>query len=355
MNSIFKKTVLNLYHISKGYPPILNANILLTNKCTQNCLQCSIPQQKLKQSFLPLDNAKQIIDKLNDWGTHSITISGGEPMLHPHLKEIINYAKDKNFTRIHLLTTLYGPDKLVEKTIDLILETGISISCSFDGFDDTADELRGAKNVSKIVMKNMIKLEEKIKKQKKMILTGVNIAINELNAPQIIDIIKFVEDLGWSINLDIYRWLSENHLENEKLKFSSTDKLKNILEYAIKSKAVVTPDWLISGYISYFKNNFKKICPYLVNLRIGSKFFINPDGEVFVCMNDSIGNIIHDNPEEIFKSSKWKLKIEEFKKCRGCWNTCYTLSAKFFSLINKQNIKRFIKFYSALKSPRSQP
>jgi len=274
------------------------------------------------------DNFRKLIDKLSNYGTQVITLSGGDPLLHPQLEEFADYAYRKNFARIHLLTTLYGSDKQIEKTIAIILKYDLSMSVSFDGFGEIADQLRGAKNVAEIVKKNMWWFEQENKKRNKPLPTGVNIVISKLNLHQVPDILDFLEEIKWSVDVDIYRWRSSNQIENDILKLEDTPEFRKVLDRVRKSPIVTTPKWLIDGFPDYINQKSPKYCPYLDTPVLGSKFFIEADGVVGVCIGEPVGNLLEQTPQELFNSKEWRQKIEEFKKCQGCWNTCYSPLAR---------------------------
>ena len=338
-----RRTRMNLVNFITRRPAFLFSTILLTHNCTQNCLQCTLPTQKLAEPLMSLNNIKQIVDKLDSYGTQGLTISGGEPMIHPDLPEILSYVGFKDFVYKHVLTTLYGSEKIVERTIKAVLENNLSISCSFDGFGKVADELRGAPNVSSKVMKAMELLDQENKKRKKPIPTSINLVISQLNLDQIEDVLSYIESLGWKADVDIYRWTSDNHREVEKMKIVDLEALQNKIEKVKKSPVVFTPGWLLDGYIDFLKGNFPKYCPFLSSSVFGSKFFIHPNGDVKVCIGEEIGNILHQTPKEIFQSLEWKSKKDKFLNCSGCWNTCYTITGKFSNYFHFDYFKSFGK------------
>ena len=120
MNSLhlIRRAGSNIANVVKRRPAILTTNILLTQKCVQNCLQCSIPANASENSVISFDDFKILVDRLARYGTQVLTLSGGDPMLHPHLAECIRYAVGKKFARVHLLTTLYGSERIVESGPD---------------------------------------------------------------------------------------------------------------------------------------------------------------------------------------------------------------------------------------------
>lgn len=300
-----------------------------------------------------LADFKLLVDRLEAYGTQVITLSGGEPMLHPQLDECVEYAVNKRFARVHLLTTLYGPEKLVEKTIQLVLKTGISISVSFDGFGEVADQLRGVKDVEKRVSRSIDIFQHENTRLRKPVQTGANIVINQLNLHQVPDLLNYLEELGWSTDVDIYRWASINQRESDILKIEDTPEFRKVLKKVKASPVVFTPDWLINGFPDYLHGRSPKLCPYLDSPSTGSKFFIDPDGSVKVCIGGPVGNLLKQTPEEIFRSPVWEAKLEEFRNCPGCWNTCYTTSARLFRLQSLKDIRKALRIVSRKKVKRN--
>lgn len=324
-------------------PSFVMNNILLTYHCTQKCLQCNIPFMESDVPFMKEEVFRTVIDKLDAYGAQGISLSGGEPMLHPELDSFAGYAKSKNFRRVHLLSNLYGPDDLVEKTIETIFRHRLSVSCSFDGFGEIADDIRQAENVSETVMKSMKKINDLNKKSANPVKTSVNIVISQKNLHQIPEILDFIEGIGWAFNIDIYRFTSKAHRENEDMKVKESQQLHNILQRIMASKYLKTPLWIYEGYEAYLNNDFKKSCPYLNSPTFGSKFFIHPNGDVKVCIGDPVGNLYTQSPEEIILSKKWQDKQKEFKVCQGCWNTCYSPGASVWKYFSPGTIKQMMR------------
>jgi len=72
--------------------PIL-AQIVPTRRCNLDCAYCN--EYDKVSSPVPLDIMLRRIDRLADLGTTIITLSGGEPMLHPDLDAIIQRIRQR--------------------------------------------------------------------------------------------------------------------------------------------------------------------------------------------------------------------------------------------------------------------
>lgn len=65
-------------------------NWMITGKCNYNCLHCfNAADNSRLQSEFTLEEAQKLISDAERCGINAFTITGGEPMLHPHFLEII--------------------------------------------------------------------------------------------------------------------------------------------------------------------------------------------------------------------------------------------------------------------------
>ena len=65
-------------------------NWMITGKCNYNCLHCfNAADNSRLQSEFTLEEAEKLIREAEACGINAFTITGGEPMLHPHFMDII--------------------------------------------------------------------------------------------------------------------------------------------------------------------------------------------------------------------------------------------------------------------------
>ncbi|HEX6190448.1 MAG TPA: radical SAM protein, partial [Pyrinomonadaceae bacterium] len=70
---------------------VVLAHIIPMRRCNLACGYCNEYDQTSKP--VPLDVMKRRLDKLAELGTSVITVSGGEPMMHPQLDDIIRHIR----------------------------------------------------------------------------------------------------------------------------------------------------------------------------------------------------------------------------------------------------------------------
>jgi len=70
---------------------VVLAHLIPMRRCNLACGYCN--EYDHSSSPVPLETIKRRIDKLASLGTSIITISGGEPMMHPGLDDIIGHIR----------------------------------------------------------------------------------------------------------------------------------------------------------------------------------------------------------------------------------------------------------------------
>lgn len=119
----------------------------ITKDCNLECAHC-ITSSPIVQNQSSLGEKIRVINSLCDNGLQEVSITGGEPLSLPHIKELLRYLKQKNI-RTNLLTngTLLTKNLVLELK-DLVSEIGVSI----DGVDEESnDYIRGEGTFGKIM------------------------------------------------------------------------------------------------------------------------------------------------------------------------------------------------------------
>ena len=72
--------------------------VQISTECNQQCLFCSVPKGPAENPSLK-EIKKRIID-LKKLGTNDLFITGGEPLIHPQIITILEFAKKIGFNEI---------------------------------------------------------------------------------------------------------------------------------------------------------------------------------------------------------------------------------------------------------------
>lgn len=112
-------------------------DIGLSEVCNLKCNMCRRPQEK---EFMSVERIGSILDDAKRIGVETVSFSGGEPFVHPHLMAILERAFF-NGLAVELVTngTLLHPEHIP------ILERLKCVTVSVDGPRDVHDHIRGVK------------------------------------------------------------------------------------------------------------------------------------------------------------------------------------------------------------------
>ncbi|MDR1070124.1 MAG: radical SAM protein [Gracilibacteraceae bacterium] len=162
----------------------------LTNACIAKCTFCNIWKQKPKV-FVDREKALTAIDRLADFGVSHITLTGGEPLLHPH---VIEFAARATKRRVNNAVLLAAPALLLRKETPRRLEdAGCDlVSISFDSGDPAT--MAASRQIPNI-MDEMKKAMEALKQT--ALKTMASVLIWNENHDKMEDVCREAQDMGF--------------------------------------------------------------------------------------------------------------------------------------------------------------
>ncbi len=301
--------------------------IRITRLCTQRCLQCNIYNRKTEFAHIDFKHFKIIAQKLKEYGSFIGMISGGEPLLNPDLAKILSGSCLKYVfpTAISLVSGLYFDNhQLIKKVCDTSLDRHINIQTSMDGLGELGDKIRGVKNFSDVVLNNMEFIAKRKEQLNSKSLLYANVVLSNLNLAQVPEIIKRIKSVGWQITIGMYHSITETTSANDELILHDNRQLQETLNFLTGNPDILNLNSFIKGIRDAVQGNFPDFCPFVDGKRMTTRTVIMENGDVHLCFGGPIGNIYKSGLKEIFESETYKKRLEQYKKCKGCWTSCYT-------------------------------
>lgn len=303
--------------LSKYYNDIKSKNIIsiqinLLNKCTSRCKYCR--KYTWPDDILDVKDVIKTIDYLKDYHSlKSITFSGGDPILYPHLIEILQYCNDLKIGT-SIITTLITEDL---ELLANIAKFTTRIHVSIDGAnEDLYLKTRGVNKFS--LVKRNIEFVNSLRLNKRPI--RLSSTISNINENNLVELFLFAEETGCNINYYfVHRYNKYNPSQQE---------LHNELAcvYDLDENNISNIRAILNKQFTNDYNTIKSVycnMPYIHCL-------INANGDVYPCcklLNDNgeygeqckyvYGNIYRDDLSDIF--SKVRNKTMHIKdECDGC-------------------------------------
>ncbi|MDX8404129.1 MAG: radical SAM protein [Mariprofundaceae bacterium] len=154
--------------------------IELTDQCNERCIHCYADSSPERNDFLPLKHIYSALDQAIEYGTPYLQFTGGDPLIHPHLIEAVEYASDLPFKGIEIYTNgLLLNDKLLEKFIPFKPSFSFSIYADSAEIHDaismvpgswkrTLDAMKRAKDAGLKIRAGMVLMEQNIQCAERM-------------------------------------------------------------------------------------------------------------------------------------------------------------------------------------------
>lgn len=165
------------------YSPFL-AQIIVTRRCNLSCGYCS--EYDRTSEPIPLDILKDRIDHLKRLGVFCLEFSGGEPMMHPHLNDLIRYGRQKRFLRVMLISNAYY---FTKEIVHQLNDAGLQdLQVSIDGVHPNKTTVKVLKPLKK-------KLEIVAKEARFRVI--LNSVIGSAPPEEVLEVIDFAIEQGF--------------------------------------------------------------------------------------------------------------------------------------------------------------
>lgn len=317
-----------LFYLIPPHPEV--AQIEVTNRCNFNCAMCQRIPLKVPIRDMDFSLYKKVIDRFKP--IEEVTLTGwGEPLMHPKIAVMINYAKKKG----KWVSLTSNGSLLSEKLAKELIQAGL------DSITFSVDEIKTPKDGS---------LAHPVTNQIKKIEEFLEMIRDKENKPEVI--IQTTLHQGREKNLlEVIKWASRigaemvnlNRLDirfNKKLKRPNLEGEKRLVEkleewgekYDIRVE--FRPHIAFSGFS---RKIYKILAPYMHQsgkhcLRVYNYMYVNVAGEVTPCCALplwSVGSLLEEDLDKIWRSEKFN-KFREHEFQRKICGKCDVLEVKQF-------------------------
>jgi radical SAM protein with 4Fe4S-binding SPASM domain len=306
----------------------------ITSECNLSCQHCFVNKSQPGRS-IPLERALHVFHEAAKLNVKRLCLSGGEPLLHPQIVDIVTSAKKVAAWDIIFITNGFTDD------VDLIEKISKQIGCfqfSIDGIDEcTHDSIRGAGSFRKVM--NIVMFLNKIH-------SNVRITLSFTPHPNNIQQIPDLYKLALKLNADSI------HITKPKKPAIQSPHLfswnKEFLSIEFRRRVFAEYDKLIKGYLKQKKglSSFKGTKIPVVeasfdpsfNLLLpgkraccgagGNQLFINELGDCYPCValvrpEHLLGNVFLEPLEQIYQDKgvlkfRQSIHIDHIVECSDC-------------------------------------
>ena len=335
-------------NISDPFPK--NIHFSITNRCNLLCSFCGQNKKKwTREEELTFDDYRTLLDEVALMKNRTVSFSGGEIFVHPHIEKILAYCSEKKITISMILT---NGTLLKEKQINALIDASPDyIGFSLDGTEEVHDQVRGikgsyAKTIAAIESINRIKKEKGLSRPS----VGVNFVMTGETMGSMEPIIDHLAKLKLSgLRFQYLTYISEKKVEEHKKALKQVypdfdycywDKFINISPPFDTSKLLENMDKAkkrgqqkkLRIFFSFNFNDLEVEQWYRSDEEILHKcaflksFLILPNGDLPLCdfIRYPVGNVRERSMEELWKEEKGQKfrKMIRKKLLPGCERCC---------------------------------
>ena len=311
------------------------AEFAVTNACIAKCSFCDIWKQRPKV-FTDREKSLQVIDNLADMGVSHITLTGGEPLLHPHIVDFVRRCTERH---VHNAVLDAAPSLITDDKLARLEEAGNDmISISFDSDDPAV--LEASRKIPNI----MADLETAVHKIKKTSIKSMaSILIWNNNHDQMEKLFQKATDMGFDLISVNYPTFSDSvvyPLGGEGISLSRdlvAESLRTVIELKRSKKyRIMNSVSSMNNIISFLKDPATVRYQCLGGYRV---LFVDWHFDVRPCMQlpGVIGNML-------------TLKAQDLKKlpCNACNMSWYRDFSAF-----SQGMKSWPMYWESISTSRT--
>ena len=312
----------------------------LTYRCNLACPYCYVGSERNKDE-LSLDDWKKVIAQIPFYSI--VTLVGGEPLIRKDFIEILETVSKRVLGKTHVVSNgILINDDIIKAFIKYKL---LLLSVSLDGYGENHDKNRGKEGIFDKIVSNL----ENLKSQKPKQMVDIKTIVLENNLDDLPKLYNLCTKMDFDfLSVSFLRnnnWKQNSHLEDSfiseftqnypiELYFDMEhfkEVYREIEELSKKSKVKLrfSPkfEYLkdpLSGIEKFFNtpeeiplNQIYKPCTYPYN-----NMMINPEGFVYPCLSQKIGNVKEKSLKELFNSPNYCCFRKNLKASGGTFGAC---------------------------------
>ena len=295
----------------------------ITNYCNSNCEYClhaANRDEKEKKHQIPTDKILNTIEVAGRLGVEAMTISGGEPLTHPDILQIIKKA-----VSCRIIPVLLTNGILLPEYWDDLGRCGLKyVIISMDSVDkNTYEKTRGIDFESALAgIEAAIKMREKYKN----VEIHVSAVLTKDNQENLLELIKYMNKRQIKVQIIPYH---KRQGDKAEIAIEGDESINCLVKYLLERKR---EDGLIANsyeFLEHLPQYFKGcVMPETFSCKVGYvNLTIDADMNIRPCwsyMYPPLGNLKDTDLKELWESIQMHENRKKMLrcKCEGCWYLC---------------------------------
>ncbi len=314
----------------------------LTYRCNLQCPYCYVGDDRLKQEL----STQEWFDVIEQIPFYSfVTLVGGEPLIRKDFISILEKVCKKTCGKVSVVSNGILINEEIVKAF--VKNKMMLLSISLDGYGENHDLNRGQNGIFDKILTNL----EMIKSYKKRPMVDIKTIVLENNLDDLPKLYKLCSDMGFEFlsisflrnnnlkqnsklfdkfvpefneNYPIKKYFDMEHFKEVYAELEDLSKKSNtLIRFSPKFENSANPLQKIEEFFNYPENKsvneIYKPCKFPF-----SNTFITPEGNLYPCLSQKMGNVKENTIKEIFNKPNYcyfrkNLKASNvFGACQMC-------------------------------------
>lgn len=283
-------------------------NIYLTNACNLHCRHCFMKAGKRLKKELAKDEWIRVLKEFRASGGESVTFTGGEPLMNPSFREIIEAAYQEGLQITMLTNGILWTDQLIDELSPKLTEVQISI----DGADDASNAKVRAAGIFETVVSNVIRFSNN------GIRTSVATTFTNENIDAANHYAEFVSKIYEATDKKVIFKLTKKILPGREMQYTDEENQ----QYEARIRQIEEQIDNNAQYVNFMEGH----TPNLVAENCGfGGLSISADGGVYFCnrvLEICVQGNVNDEPLSEFlrkgERAHHETDVDHVDPCRSC-------------------------------------
>ena len=299
------------------HPTLVNLQIDITQACTERCVHCYVPEYGTV--CLTFEKIKEALDWFAFQGGLSLSISGGECLLHPDFAKIIHYANSKDLA-VKVFSNL---TVCTEEIAKLFQEANVRVQTSLysmnEELHDAITQLRGSYKTTRCWLEKLVRYG---------VQCSIACPLMRENYRGYSDVRKYAKSLGCNLTTDFAIIGRADGSTDNLVHRLTIEEVKAVLEELARESVAESPEY----FNAYFQSEcfarqheadwlLEPLCDVCI-----STMCLGANGEYHPCTafgDVVLGDCQRDSIEWVWQHSPNTLRIrslrgKDIRRCVKC-------------------------------------
>lgn len=308
------KTYLDNYF--QNSPRLMSLHIELTTRCNEQCIHCYLPH-KARTKDIEASFFYSVLEQCHRMGVLDITLSGGEPLLHPNFCDFLQKAKEHDFSiAVSSNLTMLNENILLKMKDVSLSSVHVSLYSMKAEIHDSITQLSGSFEKTKCGILKLI--ENNIPVQ-------INCPVMKQNKNCYKDVLRWGHENKCRVLTDFIMMAKYDHTTDNILNRLSPEETEEVMLNIINNDVVYQQKFIDTNFENKYASNKDisndivcGVCKTSLCMAVNGNMYPCPGWQDYVC-----GNVKESTLKNIWRNSAQikylqSLRRKDFPKCLKC-------------------------------------